>query len=117
MAGKSRTAVVVISPARTTSPVVSSVSTATRDPGSEASAASTIASEIWSATLSGWPSVTDSEVNRKPSLMSCRLLGGLMGQVLIRAGLVRGRLLWARLLRAGQLRAGLLRGRLLRGQP
>jgi hypothetical protein len=26
--------------------------------------ASRIASEIWSATLSGWPSETDSEVNR-----------------------------------------------------
>src|SRR5271165_1251403 len=40
------------------------------------SAASTIASEIWSATLSGWPSVTDSEVNRNPSpalLMRFRL--------------------------------------------
>jgi hypothetical protein len=44
---------VVISPASTTSPVVSSVSTATREPGSSVSAASTIASEIWSATLSG----------------------------------------------------------------
>src|SRR5206468_6842006 len=28
------------------------------------------ASEIWSATLSGWPSDTDSEVNRK-SLIAC----------------------------------------------
>jgi hypothetical protein len=73
MAAKSKTALVVISPASTHSPVVSSVSTATRDSGSSASAASTIASEIWSATLSGWPSVTDSEVNRKPSLMVCRL--------------------------------------------
>src|SRR5882762_4805775 len=27
-----------------------------------------MASEIWSAILSGWPSVTDSEVNRKRSL-------------------------------------------------
>jgi hypothetical protein len=27
--------------------------------------ASKIASEIWSATLSGWPSETDSEVKRK----------------------------------------------------
>ena len=66
MAAKSSTAWVVISPASTTRPVVSSVSTATLDCGSAASAASTIASEIWSATLSGWPSVTDSEVNRNP---------------------------------------------------
>ena len=75
IAAKSSTALVVISPASTTSPVVSSVSTATRDPGSSASAASTIASEIWSASLSGWLSVTDSEVNRNPSpsFMTCRL--------------------------------------------
>ena len=66
MAAKSSTALVVISPASTTRPVVSRVSTATRDSGSVVSAASTIASEIWSATLSGWPSVTDSEVKRNP---------------------------------------------------
>ena len=73
MAVKSSTAFVVISPASTTRPVVSSVSTATRDAGSAASAASTIASETWSATLSGWPSVTDSDVNRKPSVTLCHL--------------------------------------------
>src|SRR5829696_8859751 len=32
--------------------------------GSSASAASRMVSEIWSAILSGWPSVTDSEVKR-----------------------------------------------------
>src|ERR1700721_4646481 len=32
-----------------------------------------MASEIWSAILSGWPSVTDSEVNRKRSL-KCHFL-------------------------------------------
>ncbi len=53
---------VVISPATTTSPVVSRVSQATREPGSWSSRASRTASEIWSAILSGWPSVTDSEV-------------------------------------------------------
>ena len=41
-----------------------SVSQATRLSGSFASAASRTESEIWSAILSGWPSVTDSDVNR-----------------------------------------------------
>ena len=54
----------VISPATTTSPVVTSVSQATRLLGSFARAASRIVSEIWSAILSGCPSVTDSEVKR-----------------------------------------------------
>src|SRR6266576_788117 len=55
---------VVISPATTTRPVVISVSQATRPAGSSVSTASSTASEIWSATLSGCPSVTDSEVKR-----------------------------------------------------
>src|SRR4051795_4845922 len=46
-------------------PVVTNVSQATRLCGSSASIASRTASEIWSAILSGWPSVTDSEVKRK----------------------------------------------------
>src|SRR6185503_4586858 len=62
---KSTTAWVVISPAITTSPVLHSVSAATREYLSCARMASSTASEIWSATLSGWPSDTDSEVNRK----------------------------------------------------
>src|SRR3954447_15432418 len=41
------------------------VSTATRLRGSCASIASRIESLIWSAILSGWPSVTDSEVKRR----------------------------------------------------
>ena len=41
-----------------------SVSQATRPCGSSARTASRTESEIWSAILSGWPSVTDSEVNR-----------------------------------------------------
>src|SRR2546430_16620289 len=53
---------VVISPATTTSPVVISVSQATRPWESAARTASSTESEIWSAILSGWPSVTDSEV-------------------------------------------------------
>src|SRR2546423_3636763 len=55
---------VVISPPTTTRPVVISVSHATRPSESSLSTASSTASEIWSATLSGWPSVTDSEVKR-----------------------------------------------------
>src|ERR671929_1431844 len=55
---------VVISPPTTTRPVVISVSQATRPVGSSRSTASSTASEIWSAILSGWPSVTDSEVKR-----------------------------------------------------
>jgi hypothetical protein len=53
---------VVISPATMTSPVVTSVSHATRPLASSVRTASRTESEIWSATLSGWPSVTDSEV-------------------------------------------------------
>src|SRR3954447_25887925 len=45
-------------------PVVTRVSQATRLVGSWRRTSSRTASEIWSATLSGWPSVTDSDVNR-----------------------------------------------------
>src|SRR3954464_8888327 len=62
--GMSMYSFVVISPATTTGPVVISVSHATRLMGSFVSAASRTASEIWSAILSGWPSVTDSDVKR-----------------------------------------------------
>src|SRR3954468_22248123 len=55
---------VEVSPDTTTRPVFTSVSQATRPVGSSAMTASSTPSEIWSATLSGWPSVTDSEVNR-----------------------------------------------------
>src|SRR5260370_29373735 len=47
-----------------TRPVVMTVSQATGGSGSLARSASRMGSEIWSATLSGWPSVTDSDVNR-----------------------------------------------------
>ena len=53
---------VEISPTTWTKPVVTSVSQATRAFGSFSIIASKTASEIWSAILSGWPSVTDSEV-------------------------------------------------------
>src|SRR5947208_14426887 len=59
---------VVISPATTTRPVVISVSHATRPFGSSVRTASRTESEIWSAILSGWPSVTDSEVKEKERL-------------------------------------------------
>ena len=52
----------MISPATTHRPVVSSVSQATRPFGSSARMASSTESLIWSAILSGWPSVTLSEV-------------------------------------------------------
>src|SRR5215467_9091 len=58
---------VVISPATHASPVVTSVSAATRASGSSVRIASRIASEIASATLSGCPSVTDSDVNSRRS--------------------------------------------------
>jgi len=54
----------VISPASTVNPVVTNVSAATRAYGSWARMASKMASEIWSATLSGWPSETDSDVKK-----------------------------------------------------
>src|SRR3954453_17774188 len=56
--------VVEVSPDTTTRPVLTSVSQATRPAGSSRSTASRTPSEIWSATLSGWPSVTDSDVKR-----------------------------------------------------
>jgi hypothetical protein len=52
----------VISPATMHDPVVTRTSQATRPVGSSLRTASSTASEIWSAILSGWPSVTDSEV-------------------------------------------------------
>src|SRR5215472_14240620 len=57
-------AVVVTSPITARKSLVTAVSQATRASGSWASMASRTASEIWSQTLSGWPSVTDSEVSR-----------------------------------------------------
>src|ERR671920_2140502 len=65
MRGMSTYREVVTSPATCTSPVVTIVSTATRLAGSFASIASRMESLIWSQILSGWPSVTDSDVNRR----------------------------------------------------
>src|SRR5258705_5249064 len=61
---KSTYVVVEISPRTTTRPVVVAVSQATRAFGSSRMIAPRMASETWSHILSGWPSVTDSEVNR-----------------------------------------------------
>src|SRR5688572_21311706 len=73
--GMSTYASVVISPATTTRPVVSRVSQATRAFGSCSKMASRTASETWSAILSGWPSVTDSDVKVKRSLTGAGPLG------------------------------------------
>src|SRR6059036_2184174 len=67
--------VVEISPDTTTRPVLTSVSHATRPYGSSRMTASRTPSEIWSAILSGWPSVTDSEVNRYSFSESGRVMG------------------------------------------
>src|ERR1041385_3564893 len=66
---------VVISPASTTRLSFTSVSAATREVLSCFRIASSTASEIWSATLSGWPSDTDSEVKRKSLIAFNRPLG------------------------------------------
>src|SRR6266567_1909360 len=58
----------------TANPVVTSVSQATRPLGSCFMTSSRTASEIWSAILSGWPSVTDSDVNRKLRKASLKLI-------------------------------------------
>src|SRR3954451_4321472 len=70
--------VVVTSPATTTRPVVSSVSTATRLWASCRIISSRTESLIWSAILSGCPSVTDSEVNRRPVTCRCSWFGWAM---------------------------------------
>ena len=67
-------AVVVISPATTAMPVVTSVSQATRLKGSLANRASRTPSEIWLASLSGCPILTDSLVNKKLALGHKNLL-------------------------------------------
>ena len=59
----SRSAVVVTSPMTTHSSLVIAVSQATRASRSCPSMPSRTASDTWSQILSGWPSVTDSEVS------------------------------------------------------
>src|SRR6266536_1627010 len=79
MSGMWTYVVVVISPATTAMPVVTRVSHATRAAGSLAMMASSTASEIWSAILSGCPSVTDSEVKTWRCAGMCRSHRGLGG--------------------------------------
>src|SRR6267154_5111374 len=67
---------VVISPETTQIPVVIKTSQATRPMGSSFRTASRTESEIWSAILSGWPSVTDSDVKVNERFdMAARLAG------------------------------------------
>ncbi|KYC58939.1 hypothetical protein B4099_2555 [Heyndrickxia coagulans] len=68
-----------------TSPVVTEVSQATRAFGSFSKMASKMASEIWSQILSGWPSVTDSDVNKcRPfNIRFSSLYGYILETVLI----------------------------------
>src|SRR5579872_7568962 len=68
-----------------TRPVAVRVSQATRLTGSSVRQASRMASEIWSAILSGWPSVTDSEVNKKRFLDGKFVCLLYMRELLVRA--------------------------------
>ena len=87
------TGLVVMTGEITTSPVDTSVSAATRPVGSCSRIASSTASDIWSATLSGCPSDTDSDVNRN-SLMAPLVATGRRGPPAIAPagpGLPRGK--------------------------
>ena len=84
--GMSTYAVVVISPATTHRPVVSNVSQATRPSGSSLRIASRTESLIWSAILSGWPSVTLSEVKVQRGTVAPCMRGGMVGSVVGLAG-------------------------------
>src|SRR6478736_6079378 len=88
IAGISTYAEVDTSPATCTRPVVTSVSTATRPFGSAVRIASRIESEIWSQILSGCPSVTDSDVNRRRSVIDTPVLGARLA---VRGRMRRGR--------------------------
>src|SRR6516162_10078352 len=86
MPGMSTYVRVVTSPATCTWPVVIMVSTATRLPGSSLIMASRMASLIWSAILSGWPSVTDSEVKRRRATFGSPLACGDCGEFILDCG-------------------------------
>src|SRR3954467_12412742 len=92
---------VVISPDTTTSPVLTSVSHATRPYGSSRSTASRTPPEIWSAILSGGPSVTGPRVNRR----AVRDLVGDLVRVALGDGLGREQVLVV-----GQVAHGIRRG-------
>src|SRR5205809_2363353 len=86
MPGMSTYVSVVTSPATCTWPVVINVSTATRLVGSSLSIPSRMASLIWSAILSGCPSVTDSEVKSRRATCLPSLLGGKIRRSVAGAG-------------------------------
>src|SRR5690554_4885857 len=81
---RSTQALVVTSPTIMATPVLTMVSQATRAYLSWAMMASSTASEIWSAILSGWPSETDSEVKTEYSLMSLSPYLTIKGSNIIR---------------------------------
>ena len=70
----STTAFVVISPITSAIPVVTMDSHATRLFLSCVSIASRTASDIWSHILSGCPSVTDSDVNKRVAINSSKYI-------------------------------------------
>src|ERR1700749_4531358 len=84
--GMSTYVLVVTSPATCTWPGVIMVSTATRLPGSSLIMESRMASLIWSAILSGWPSVTDSEVKRRRATFGTPLARGDCGEFILDCG-------------------------------
>src|SRR4030042_3787882 len=66
----------------TTRPVVAVTSQATWAAGSQARISSNMASAIWSQSLSGWPSVTDSEVTSMDgALIRVIFMGGSSWEV------------------------------------
>src|SRR4249920_2158416 len=75
----SRCAFELISPATTAMPVVHMLSQATRLYGSCSNMPSRTASLIWSHILSGWPSVTDSDVNMNRLTFASLVAGASSG--------------------------------------
>src|SRR5210317_439455 len=87
-------AVVVISPAIDTIPVVTRLSQATLAAVSCSNSASRTASEIWSATLSGCPSETDSEVKRYPDMR--QVLLKKINKLLALSNILQNHIFWSK---------------------
>src|SRR2546423_6933665 len=100
-------------------PVVTKVSQATRPYGSCASTASSTASEIWSAILSGCPSVTDSDVKMCFCISAKVLLlrKFLRALVPVMIGLIRALDRHSQILRLFRRQRGQLHSDLLQVQP